>query len=99
MGALLGAIYVWPFRTSKAYFLANRAPWAKAPTWALLEKVASLVVALSALLVTTIIMRVTTVPSREWLDLGVFLLAAISAFAFVWRTLPESPSNRRLERP
>ena len=99
MGAILGCIYVWPFRTSYAYLQANRGLWAKPPTWALLKKVASLVVALLALLVTTIALRATAVKSREWLDLAVFLFAAIAAFAFVWRLRPASPSNQRLERP
>ena len=90
---------MWPFRTSKAYLLANRGPWAKARNWALLQKVASLVIALVALLLATIILRVTAVKSREWLDLGAFLVAAIAAFAFVWRLLSVSPSNAHLERP
>jgi hypothetical protein len=99
IGALLGCIYVWPFRTSRAYLLANRGHWAKASNWALLRKVASLVIALTALMVATIFLRVTVVKSREWLDLGAFLAAAIAAFAVVWRLSSESPSNPRLERP
>jgi len=99
IGALLGCIYVWPFRTSKAYLLASRGQWAKAPNWALLQKVASLVIALAALLVAIIILRVTAVKSRQWPDLGAFLGAAIAGFLFVWRLLSASPSNPRLERP
>jgi phosphoglycerol transferase MdoB-like AlkP superfamily enzyme len=99
LGAIVGCFYVWPFRASYAYLQANRGPWAKAPTWALLKKVVSLVVALFALLVTTIALRTTAVKSREWLDLAVFLFAAMAAFAFVWRRWPASPSKHRLERP
>ena len=99
LGAFLGCIYVWPFRTSKAYLLTNRGPWTTARAWSLVKKVASIAAALVALLVAITVMRATAVKSRQWLDLAAFLAAAVVSGVLVWRLQSASPSNQRLERP
>ena len=99
LGALLGAVYVLPFRTSKAYLETPRGTWTKSRISALAKKAGSIVLAIVVLLTTVILMGGTRVKSRQWFDLGIFLVSALASGAFFWRLRSDSPPNNRWRGP
>jgi hypothetical protein len=95
----LGAVYVLAFRTTRAYLETPRGTWTKSRILALAKKAGSIVLALVVLLVTIILMGGSVVQSRQWVDLGTFLVAALASGAFFWHLRSDSPPNHRWRGP
>ena len=85
IGALAGAIYVWPFAASKSYKRLVTSGVRQGRAVALMAKIISLIVGLIALLASIIFVRGFSSKSLAAIDFCLFLAAAIASGWLAWR--------------
>jgi hypothetical protein len=85
VGALAGAIYVWPFAASKSYKRLVLSDVRHGRAAALAKKIISIVVGAIAALGSIIFVRGFSSKSLAAIDFGMFLCAAIASGWLAWR--------------
>jgi hypothetical protein len=87
IGALAGAIYVWPFAASKTYKRLVLSGVRQGRAVALLKKIISMIVGLTVLLGSIIFVRAFSSKSLAAIDFGLFLGTAVASGWLAWRYL------------
>jgi hypothetical protein len=85
IGALAGAIYVWPFAASQSYKRLVMSGVRQGRAVAFLKKIISLIVGLMVLLGSIIFVRGFSSKSLAAIDFGLFLATAVASGWFTWR--------------
>ena len=85
IGALAGAIYVWPFAASKSYKRLVMSGVRQGRAVALMTKIISLIVGLVVFLVSIIFVRGFSSKSLAAIDFCLFLATAIASGWLAWR--------------
>ena len=87
IGALAGAIYVWPFAASKSYKQLVMSGVMQGRAVALLKKIISSIVGLIVLLGSIIFVRGFSSMSLAAIDFGLFLATAVASGWLAWRDI------------
>ena len=87
LGLVAGIIYVWPFAASKTYKHLVLSGVREGRFIALLQKIASLIVATFAALAAIIVVRAFSTRNLAWIDFLSFLACSIASGWFAWRYL------------
>jgi hypothetical protein len=90
IGALAGAIYVWPFAASKSYKRLVLSGVRHGRAAALLIKIISLLVGVTTSLGSIIFVRGFSSKSLAVIDFVLFLVAAVASGWLAWRYLYKS---------
>jgi hypothetical protein len=85
IGALAGAIYVWPFAASKSYKLLVLSGVRHGRAIALMTKIISLIVGLVVFLGSIIVVRRFSSKSLAAIDFCLFLATAVASGCLAWR--------------
>jgi hypothetical protein len=85
IGALAGAIYVWPFAASKTYKRLITSGVRQGRTVALMTKIISLIVTLIVFLASIIFIRGLSSKLLAAIDFCLFLSTAVAAGWLAWR--------------
>jgi hypothetical protein len=84
IGALAGAIYVWPFAASKSYKRLVTSGVRQGRAVALMKKIISLIVGLIVLLASIIVVRGFSSKSLAVIDFCLFLATAAASGWLAW---------------
>jgi hypothetical protein len=85
IGALAGAIYVWPFAASKSYKRLVMSGVRQGRAIALMMKIISLIVGLIVFLASIIFVRGFSSKSLAAIDFCLFLVTAVASGWLAWR--------------